>query len=157
MQLASLQPVVAPALAGGVLLLGVGALRPHGWVGRVRSTVGVLLLAALALLAIVGLVLGVVLLIRAEPEQAPVVVVAGMTLLGVVGFAVHTRRSDGPPPPPESAKTDEDGGGGQRRTETDPKPKTPPAAPAAPTGPGVPWAEFDDVRAGWDRVPAGRS
>lgn len=153
MQLASLQPLAAPALAGGVLLFGVGALRPDSWIGRARSTVGVVLLALVTLVGIVGGFLGMGLLLEANPEQAPVVCVAGMIILGIVGFAVHTRRTD-PPSVDKAPKADEDGGGGQRRKEPEPKPQTPPAAP---TGPGVPWHEFDDLRADWDRVPAGRS
>jgi hypothetical protein len=156
MQLASLPPVVAPALAGGAVLFGVSALRQALGIMRTRSTATVFLLVTLALLVGPALLLGVVVLLAAAPEQAPVVCIAAMTILGVVAFALRTSGTD-PSGSAPASDSDEDGGGGQRRIDPGPRPQIPPADSGPPSGLGIPWHEFDEVRAAWGRVPAGRS
>ncbi|MEV4423142.1 hypothetical protein AB0L40_24660 [Patulibacter sp. NPDC049589] len=147
MQLALLQPL-APILAGGVVLYGVGSVRPEGPLRRARPVGRVVVLGALVVGAVVGLFLAFGVLLDTHPAQTPLAV---MALFGL-GIALYLAldRHRPPPLPLETQRDDDEGGGGQRR----PRP-TPPPGPVGPPAPPAPWQEFDDIRAGWERVPAG--
>lgn len=147
MQLAALQPL-APVVAGGVLLYGAGSLRPDGPLGRARKVGLFAVLVVGAIAGIVGLFLLMGTLLDSHPAQVPFLVIAALAVFA--GIYASTNRTKPPPLPSETQRRDEDGGGGQRRSHPT-RPKDPPG----PSAPDLPWHEFDDLRSGWERVPAG--
>ncbi|WP_026910390.1 hypothetical protein [Patulibacter minatonensis] len=149
MQLAALQPL-APIVAGGVLLYGAGSLKPDGALGRARKAGLVTLLTVGAVGAIVGLFLLMGTLLESHPAQMPFLLLAVVAIFAVL-YVLTTGRKD-PPLPSETRRTDEGGGGGGQRRPT---PPPPPEDPPGPATPDLPWDEFDDLRSGWERVPAG--
>lgn len=83
---------------------------------------------------------------REHPREAQIATFVGLGLLAVgwLRLVHHT--------PDEADDEDEDDDGGQRR----PRPRVPrDPGPAGPVLPPPSWREFDEARAGWERVPAG--
>lgn len=110
-------------------------------------------------LGLVALVWGAFVLIgslsESNPELTPALIagtLAGLIVLAIFGM----RAANAPPPLPKKRADPEDGsgGGGSRRPEPKPRPRTP--TPSGPDPePNAPWEDFDAVRSGWERVPAG--
>jgi hypothetical protein len=150
-----LVPLQALAVA---IATGVGAcLLAGGLTGRGRRRLllagAVVVAASLALAAIYVAFATAVTTWDERPQLAQggaLVLVAALMVLSIVFRTAHDRhaRADG-----DEADDDAGGDGGQRRP-TDPPPRRPP--PAGPRAPVAPWDEFDAIRSGWDRVPAGR-
>jgi uncharacterized membrane protein YeaQ/YmgE (transglycosylase-associated protein family) len=149
MQLAALQPL-APIVAGGVILYGAGALKPDGPLGRVRRIGLVTTVVVGAIGAIIGVFLLMGTLLDAHPAQMPFVVLLVLAVFAML-YVLTSGRKD-PPLPSETKRSDEGGGGGGQRRPT---PPPPPEDPPGPALPDLPWDEFDDLRSGWERVPAG--
>lgn len=148
MQLAPLQ-ALAPLVAVGLTGWTLGAALPERPGRRVRRLGSTLVLACLVAAGLWLAFAGTSALLQSRPALAPVALVAPMLVLLLVPL-VRGRRGTPDAPGPGAEDDDDGGGGGGQRL---PRPD---ADPPGPSGPGVAWDDFDEIRRGWDRVPAGR-
>lgn len=148
MQLAPFQ-MLAPVVAIGASSWCVGRAMPggRGWPRALGATL-VVVSAIVAMLY--GLVLAIGSAMERDPGLAAFGGIAAISAIGLLGLLFSTRRAATPEEPADRSREDDGGGGGgQRRPDPDPP------APAPGGGPSVHWDDFDDLRAGWERVPAG--
>lgn len=149
MQLAPLQ-ALAPLVVVGVTGWTLGSALPEHPGRRVRRLGASLVLACLVVAGLWLAFTGTSALLEARPGLAPVALVAPMLVLLLVPLVRGRRRGSAVREPGAEDGDDEDGGGGGQRV---PRPD---ADGPGPSGPAVPWDDFDEIRRGWDRVPAGR-
>jgi hypothetical protein len=150
-QLASLGALL-PLVAVGATGWALGTALPERPGRRVRRLGATLVAACLVVGGLWAAFVGTGVVLDAHPELAPAVLVALLLVLLLIPLV---RGDDGLVRPTVRAADREDGddpsggGGGLRRPR--------PAEPRGP-GPGSPpvaWDEFDELRRGWERAPAG--
>lgn len=146
--------LIDATLATGALGATVGLvalLLDRPW--RFRTAVlGGALCVTPVLVALLYVVLGAAVRVWDDhPETARVASIVLVVLLALASIGAHATRTGSDPRSDEGEDEDGGGGGGWR---PDPPPRAP--TPAGPVVPDAPWGEFDDLRRGWERVPAGR-
>jgi hypothetical protein len=118
----------------------------------VRVLGAAVVVACLVVAGLWAAFVGTAVVLDAHPELAPAVLVALLLVLLLIPLV---RGDEGPAraairvPHRDDGDDPSGGGGGLRRPR--------PAEPRGP-GPGAPpvaWDEFDELRRGWERVPAG--